>query len=182
MRAIVRGIGVVVMVLMAGGSAARAQGIASSLRELQLLVRAGETVTVTDTEGREVHGRIEALTPAAIVVSDRTGRHEWTDAEVSTIRQRRSDSLGNGALIGLATGAGIGLVGIAALAEGDEEPGLVAVAALFYGGLGAGIGVGVDAMIRRESVIYHGATPRAHFRVIPMLTPARQGLLVSIGF
>jgi hypothetical protein len=182
MRGVMRGI-VVATALMSCAPTARAQGIASTLRELQLLVRAGETVTVTDTQGREVHGRIETLSPSVLVISDRSGRHEWTDADVAIIRQRQSDSLGNGALIGLAVGAGLGLAGGIATAEaGGDDAGWVAMATLVYGGLGASIGVGIDALIRRESVIFHSATPRPQVTLLPMLTPTRQGILLSVRF
>jgi hypothetical protein len=152
--------------------------ISRTLRELQLLVRAGETVT--DTQGR---GRIETLSPSVLVISDRSGRHEWTDAGVAIIRQRQSDSLGNGALIGLAVGAGLGLAGGLATAEaGGDDAGWVAMATLVYGGLGASIGVGIDALIRRDSVIFHSATVRPQVTLLPMLTPTRQGIRLSVRF
>jgi len=109
MRSVVRGT-LLGMVLVVSAPMAHAQGVASTLRELQLLVRPGETVTVTDAQGREVQGRIETLSPSLLALSDRSGRHEWTEADIVSIRQRKGDSLANGALWGLAVGAGVGAI------------------------------------------------------------------------
>lgn len=169
--------------LWAGASTAEAQGVAGTLRELQLLVRPGEKVTVTDTRGHEVRGRIETLTSSALVIEYQSERLEWTEAEITSVRQVRNDSLANGALIGLAAGAGFGLVGSLVSDASEDDSGWVALATAFYGGLGAGIGVGVDAMIRKESVIFRPmGLPRAELRLVPLVGPSRQGVLVSLRF
>ena len=170
--------------VLACAPTAVAQGIAGSFRELQLLVRAGETVTVTDVKGHDVKGRIDVLSPPMLVITDRSGRHEWTEGEVASIRQLRGDSLGNGALIGLGIGTAFGLVGgiMAAQDEYNDDAAWVVFATGVYAGIGTGIGVGIDALIRRETVIYQPATPRTQVRLLPLLTPRRQGVLVSIGF
>ncbi len=184
MRSVVRSI-LLGTALAASVSTARAQGVASNLRELQLLVRPGETVTVTDARGREVEGRIETLSPSLLALSGRSGPHEWTETDIVSVRQRKSDSLGNGALIGLAVGGGIGLAGgIAASQDEPNESGWIVFGMALYGGIGAGIGVGIDAMIRDEYVIFQPASapPRTEVRLVPLLTPKRQGLLVSVAF
>jgi hypothetical protein len=184
MRSVVRGI-VLGTVLAAGVSAAQAQGVAGNLRELQLLVRTGDTVTVSDVQGREVKGRIEALSPSNLILSDRSGRHEWSETDIATIRQVKSDSLANGALIGLAVGGGLALVAALATAEDDydDEGEWIAFAVAVYAGVGTGIGVGIDALIRREHVVYQSsAPPRTQVRLVPLLTPKRQALLVSVSF
>jgi hypothetical protein len=171
--------------LAASVSTVQAQGVASSLRELQLLVRPGETVTVTDARGREVQGRIETLSPSLLALSGRSGRREWTETDIVSIRQRKGDSLGNGALIGLAVGGGIGLAGGISVAQDEpNESGWIVFLTALFGGIGAGIGVGIDAMIRDDYVIFQSPSvpPRAEVRLVPLLTPKRQGLLVSVAF
>jgi hypothetical protein len=169
--------------LLAAPGLAGAQGIANSLHELRLLVRAGDTVTVQDTGGREVKGRIDALSASRLVLVTSSGRREWEDADLRVIRQRRGDSLGNGALIGLGVGAGLGLAGGLALQEESDEAGLVATIMLVYGGLGAAIGVGVDALVTRQYVIYERPdAARPQVRVTPLLTPRAQGLRVTLSF
>ena len=63
-------------------------------------------------------------------------RRDLPEGEVHTIRQRRGDSLANGALWGFGVGAGFGLVG-GVLAAGDEYSDVsgwfIPVAAALYG-------------------------------------------------
>ena len=84
---------------------------------------------------------------------------EWRETEVATIRQRRGDSLANGALIGLGIGAGVTAIGIAVWVnsdtyEGEVTGGEAVMVTAIYGGLGAAIGTGIDALITRRRVVF----------------------------
>jgi hypothetical protein len=164
---------------------ASAQGIAKSFDELRLLVRTGDAVTVTDVAGREVTGKISALSPTSLSLQVDRQPREWSEADVATIKSRYRDSLGNGALIGLAIGAGTTAALIAASMESEDNVsgGEVAAVVAIYGGIGAGIGVGVDAMITRKRVIFEKPpTTGASIQLAPFLTRRRAGGLVSIRF
>lgn len=175
---------IVAMCLAAGPSLASAQGIANSLHELRLLVRPGETVTIVDDSGAVVRGRITTLSPSQIVLDTGGGARAWREADVRTIRQRRGDPLGNGAVIGLGVGAGLGLTAGLLLREEVDEVGWVAMATVIYGGLGAAVGVGVDALVTRELVIFEGGggAPRAQLRITPLLTAHARGVSVALRF
>jgi hypothetical protein len=69
------------------------------------------------------------------------------------------DPLLNGAVIGAATGAGAGIAFTHAVRDSDLTFGQYAYGALIFGAIGAGIGVGVDALLNRAP---HGTgvTPR----------------------
>jgi hypothetical protein len=167
------------LLIVAGASSAQGQGIASSYDQLRLLVRPGDTVSVVDADGREATGRILDLSSSSLALQIKGARVEMLERNVRTIRQRRGDSLGNGALWGLGTGASLGFL------AGSQfgGAGLGAVVALFYGGLGAGVGVGVDAMITSRQVIY--APPGAsstRVRVAPLLNGNRRGAQLSVRF
>jgi hypothetical protein len=56
---------------------------------------------------------------------------------VNTIEKRGSDSLKNGALIGMAVGGGLAALGMAASGVSSEDAGLFVVGALIYTGIGA---------------------------------------------
>ncbi|WP_291984125.1 hypothetical protein [Luteitalea sp.] len=172
---------VLAAVLCSSASSLSAQGVAHSFSELRLLVREGQTVTVVDTAGREVKGRITLLSADTLALGTGAGR-SWQATDVATIRQRRQDSLGNGALIGL--GVGVGLVGVAVLAGGgtDGEPEWAWLAAAFYGGVGAGIGVGIDALITREYDVFRPADRGPQVRLQPLWHPQGGGLRVAIAF
>jgi hypothetical protein len=164
-----------------------AQGIATSYQELKLLVRPGDAVTLVDSTGQKVSGRITDLSASALAMTVDGRSREWRETEVSTITQRRQDSLTNGALIGLGVGAASAAVGGAVWAANtvadDTNAGDVAVVLAFYGGIGAAIGVGVDAMITKHYVIFDrrpgsGVT----VSVAPQLGFGRAGARLSIGF
>lgn len=166
-------------------AAANAQGIAWSFDELRLLVGTGDTVTVTDVAGREVTGKVSALSPTSLSLQVDRQLREWSESDVATIQRKHSDSLGNGALIGLAVGAGATAVLIAASLEAEDEVsgGEIAAVVAVYGGVGAAIGVGVDALITRKRVIFEKRpTQGASIQVAPFVSLRRAGGRVSIRF
>jgi hypothetical protein len=167
--------------LLASASHSDAQ-VASTFDQLQLLVRAGDTVTVRDTAGTETTGKIDSLSSSSLLLASPGNRRELWEADVTSISQRRNDGLGNGALWGLAVGAAVGVVAALAMCyDGPCDASLVAVVSV-NGGLGAGIGVGVDALITRRQVIFERKTGAVSFRVVPLLAPGRQGAALSVAF
>lgn len=55
--------------------------------------------------------------------------------------------------------------------------------AVFYGGLGAGIGVGIDALITREQDVFRGPARGPQVRLQPLWQPTGgMGLRVAIVF
>lgn len=152
--------------------------------QLRVLVRPGDKITIADDAGREVTGTLAELSSSSLSLIVGRQRRDLQASEINTIRQRRSDPLANGAKWGLGIGAGLGLAGGLALSSGydnDDDGALVAFATLIYGGLGAAIGVGVDALISGNQIIYarRGA---AAVRIRPLLTAQRHGAVVVIGF
>jgi hypothetical protein len=128
-------------------------------------VKEGQKVRITDDQGREWHGRIGALAPdtLTLVTKDR----QQKDVPYPTILsiERPPDTLANGALIGLASGAVFGLLGVIAEENADCEPegffscgdptaGAYIVAPLVLGGFGTAIGVGIDALVRRDPNLF----------------------------
>jgi hypothetical protein len=169
---------------LASAATVDAQGIANSFTELRLLVRPGDKISVIGTDGVEVTGRLTQLTAAAVTLTLEGRRRDFEEADVTTIRQRRPDSLQNGALIGMAVGGGLMLVGVAASGvHDDEEAGWWVLGTLVYAGVGAGIGAGIDALITKPQVIYERpARLGARLRVAPILMPRRQGVRASLSF
>jgi len=173
---------IALILLAARSPEAAAQGVARSFEQLQLLVKAGDTVSVRDAVGAETTGRIESVSSSALTLETSGGRRDFREADVATILQRRSDSLANGALWGLAFGLAVGGIGAAAMCyDGPCDASLAAVVAV-NGGIGAGIGVGVDALITRRQTIYQRAGGSATFRMAPLLGHRRRGVALSVSF
>ena len=171
-------------------SPARAQEPATSLADLQQWVRIGDRVTVTDASGHRLTGRIAGLKPDSIaLVGDSVVRdivRDFAQADVFEITRREPDSLRNGALIGL--GVGGGLFFLLAVSSGgcgyeSDCTGMILLGTAFYAGVGAGIGVGIDALVPgRESVIFRRPAGHAVVGFSPRLTPRRQAVVVSLSF
>lgn len=148
-------------------------------------------------QGQAVHGgdsRFASHEPLHMRTSSRllsatrpTGAGLWTRASDNEERMTRStyqagrprDPLLNGMLIGLGIGASIGC----AWAASDYDPdsfgpdfgrgGACAVGAVFIGGIGLGVGAGIDALVRRD--VSHGLLE--HASMVPSVLGRRGAAL-----
>ena len=173
--------------LMAIPGIAAAQEPVRSFDQLDVRLKPGDTVWVTDAQGREVKGKIQMLAPDTITL--RGGAGTFAAGDVRTIQEREADSLKNGGFIGMGVGGGLALTTcLTATSEyEDDEAGWCAVAALVYAGVGAGIGVGIDALIPgKKLVVYRapGAPGKGPARVsiAPLVTPHAKGAAISFAF
>lgn len=162
-----------------------AQEPVKSFDQLYTRLKPGDTVWVADAQGRESKGRILSLSADALALEG-AGDRTFGAPDVTTIMVRRDDSLRNGALIGLGVGGGLGLVGCLASAEGGDQA-WCALASAFYGGIGAGIGVGIDALIPGRKLMAYRApgssgAAQARFSIAPVITPRARGVAVSFSF
>jgi hypothetical protein len=164
----------VVAIIMATAIPGRAQVLAT-FRELPLRLDLGDTVTVLDLRGTRVRGRVLSLTPDQIVVGDSAPGVAFTSDRVRQV-ERCCDSIKNGTLIGALT---LGAIGFASGLHfaGRTEVGDGLFLGLVFGGLGAGLGAGADALIARDVVVYR-ARPPISFRA----DPRRRAVVVTFGF
>jgi hypothetical protein len=168
-------------------------GAQTEAETIRSILREGQKVSVTDDGGRELDGRIVSLGVSTLSLQhDRTKQTEIPYGDVLRIDRPR-DGLSNGALIGLGVGAAFGLTAWAV----DRDPGPCdpdgwwecsppgtteyVAATLVTAGLGAAIGVGVDALIRRERNLYRrGQATR--ITLVPTLAAYVRGVSVSISW
>ena len=166
-----------IALLLLATASAEAQEVAGTFHQLRVLVKAGDTLTLTDATGQRLRGKLAELSASSLVLEIAGARRLFQDNDVAIIEKRGADSLKNGALIGLAIGGGLFGPAIGA-ATGDW--GFAVVGGLIYAGIGAGIGVGVDALIEGSRVIYAGApSRRTTFSIAPILGRSRRGVLLS---
>ena len=152
---------------------AAAQEPVRDFSQLNTRLKPGDTVWVTDAQGREVKGEIVDLAPDSLTLKAGPARR-FGPADASLIRQRRHDPLWNGALIGFAAGGGLGLA--MGNFNGSWDWGDAAAGAVIFGGIGAGIGVGIDALIPGKKILaYRGPTPSGappvRLSMAPVSTP-----------
>jgi len=137
--------------------AVQAQELTGSFDQLRVLVKTGDTIHVTDRTGRDIRGSVAGISASSIALTAGGSRHTFVESEIDNIRQRRSDPLSNGAKWGFAAGAGLGLLAGVALSseyEGSSGTAIIPILALAYGGIGAGVGAGIDALHSSEQVIF----------------------------
>ena len=163
-----------VVLAVAAGEGVGAQGPATSFDQLSVLVDRGDKVRVTPMSGKPFSGRILAMSASELTLRVGDELRVLRETDVSRIRHRRQDSLRNGAWWGLGAGATAGMVTCGRCHIG---PGL-AVAAV-YGGIGAGIGVGIDALIEGNVTVFEGGG-KSRVVLRPQLTPSHRGATVSV--
>jgi hypothetical protein len=149
-------VAILALILIVSSATIQAQ-IAGSFDQLPLLVRRGDTVTVTDTTGRTIKGPIVDLSPSGLVILVAGGRHALRHDEIQRIRKRGPDRLRNGAWWGFGIGAAIGWFLAAQGAGADSGYGdqATALAPILIGAaLGSGVGAGIDAIVDGQQVIY----------------------------
>lgn len=163
--------------------AAHAQEIASSLDQLRVLVRPGDSLTVTDAAGEELRGKVFELSSTCLVMQARGQRHEFSGDDIRRITQPRHADLATGARWGFGVGAGFGLLTIASLAGNCRGCGAFVIAnTVMFGGVGAGIGVGIAASMTGQRLIYARPGLPVKVAVGPLIDRERQGIRVSLQF
>ena len=166
---------------------------ATAFHQLPLLVNLGDRITVTDDTGRELQGELIDLSPSAlsVLVDDKTAcangwrciahtRYDLQETDITGITQRHPDSLKDGALWGLMSGAALISVHMLNLGLGFEPLDLPVIGA--YGGIGAAIGAIVDSTRVGWRVVYDTRGSSRRVSVAPLLSRDRTGVAVSLGF
>ena len=155
---------------------------------MSALVKPGQTVEVIDDQGQEIQRQSRGcLADSLSLITE--GHAERDSVRRITQIARPNDGLGNGALIGLGTGAIVGfLASTVGMESGDEceltfgpcgEQQFSMTAALVFGAVGTGLGVLVDALIRRDRVLYRRASGSRTY-LTPLIGPHVRG--AAIGF
>lgn len=178
--------GWILLVWLAAPAAAQDIG---AFDELARQVEAGDDVRVTVSGGRDVKARVVGVTPLKLSVLTRGTQLDLGEADVRAVHRRVNDSTRNGALIGLAAGAGCALSYLVPFAtsadvtpKGAESGIAVALYSALSGMLGLWIGAGVDALIKTEEEVYWKGSFRPRLTVAPLLSSDRAGGAVSLSF
>ena len=170
---------------------AAAQEPVTSFDQLNTRLKPGDTVWVTDAQGREITGKIRDLTPASLLLDAGGVPQDFKPARVGIIQVQPRDSRWNGVLIGAVAGLAIGAASCALNPEcARDEGGLVITVGLGVIGtaLGAGIGVLVDGAVKGPKVVVYRAPgsarsgPGSQVALAPMLRRGGAGVALSVAF
>ena len=174
------------LLLCMGAAGVEAQTVASSFDELGVFVKPGDKISVVDVSGKRVNGRVGKLSRDALTLMTESGARHLLESDVALVRQRRDDSLWNGAVIGAAAGGGY-FATLMIIFHNYSDGGDVIVPTMIAGGamivgMGAAAGVGLDALIRRSHVIYRKNGSGTKVSVAPLFGSGRRGAAVSVRF
>jgi len=166
---------------------AAAQEPVRSFDQLDTRLKPGDTIWVTDAQGREVKGTLLRLTGDGLAL-DRDDGRTYAAEQIRRVRVFRRDSLKNGVIAGGIVGAVLG-VGLANFGGGDSgyDLGAAAGGGLLGGALGVVIGTGFDALVRGKKVVVYrspdtGRGRSARLSFAPIVTPRAKGVVVSVAF
>ena len=141
----------------------------------------GKTVWITDTNGREEKARVVSLTGDILTTAVGDEMRRLNAGEVTRVRQRRNDSVLNGALIGAGVLVTTGLV-MCNLMEPWENCRDDVGPMLKLGAIGAGIGIAIDALIRGRVTTYDPTAGTTKVRAAPILTARAKGVRFTVAF
>ena len=167
-----------------------AQEPVTSFDQLNTRLKVGDTVWVTDAQGREIKGQIRELGPSALTLDSADTTTLDADA-VRLVAQRKGHPVGRGALYGLIGGAAAGVIlgatGVVSCEDcANSSSGKDALrAGLALGVVGAGLGAVIGAARPgKEVVVYRapGASGSARLSLAPVITPRTKGVAVSFSF
>ena len=167
---------------------AAAQEPVKSFDQLNTRLKVGDTVWVTDAQGREIKGKVLELHDASITL-DSNGQ---TTLQVDSVRlvQRSTKSVGKAALWGMVVG-GVAFAAVGAYGNShcEYECFTTSVVVITMAGIGAGIGAGLGAVHRavhpaKREEVYRapGASSSARLSLTPVITSRTKGVAVAFSF
>jgi hypothetical protein len=139
-------------------------------------LRVGQVAEVVDSAGLTVRGKVVEISASTLVLSGGSGTKTFTGKDVAVIR--RTGPIWDGAVKGAIIGA-IPWAFFASDCHGCEG---LATGAATTALIGAGIGVGIDALFGPRTVYRSGEATRRTVRLVPTIGRERKGLSAAIAF
>lgn len=170
----------VIVVLTGAGTAAAQQPTA--LATLETLENGSDRVTVTDRSGRQFRGTVIDVSESQLALKTAEETRRFDVQDIGSVRVRKGDSLRNGTLTGAAIGGGVTSL-IFLDNECHDDPFCYTVVGVWTG-IGALIGMGVDALIHRNVVVYTAPASGARRELIvaPFVERNRAGVRLAVAF
>jgi len=184
----------IVALCMMGTSPALAQVQVATLEELRRALRPGDVISLVQTTGDSVRGRLVRFADTALDMRTETRlatgtQHVDVTVPLATIRslERPRDSSRNGVLIGAGVGAGVSLgmfIHVAAVDYNEIDewgPDYLAMGAIVTG-VGALVGWAIDSAHSRPHVRFNAPSAQTmRIRVAPLLA-RRKGMALVLSF
>jgi hypothetical protein len=152
-----------------------------SFSDLTRILRAQETVIVSDLKGRRTKGTVTAVDEDSLSLVTNGGTQTFREFEVSTVRV--ADGISNGVLIGAAAGLGAALGILATVSSGDGYvlPSAKVGAPVLLSGIGALVGALVDHA-HAGRILCASPGRKSGLAIAPLVGKDRRGVLLSVDF
>jgi hypothetical protein len=170
----------IVMCSALAGSTLSAQTSRPAQPDLEATVTPGMTVWITDAFGHEEKARIVGVSGGIVTITGGGAIRHLRTSEISRVRVRQPDPVISGALIGAGAAVASGLF-VCRLTEPWEvcrDIGPIAC----IGAIGGGVGIGIDALIRRRRIIYEAPPRTMRLRALPIVARRAAGLQLTLHF
>jgi hypothetical protein len=138
-------------------------------------------VLACSSSGREEKTQVSSVSGDIVTTTAGEDIRRFRTSDIMRVRVRQSDSVLNGALIGAGAGVASGLF-LCRLTEPWEVCRGNVGPMFTIGAIGAGIGIGIDALIRGRETIYEAPRGSARLRAVPIIGRDARGLQVSLSF
>jgi hypothetical protein len=149
--------------------------------DLSTTLTPGATAWITEFAGAEQKLRIVGVADGIVTAAEGGDVRRVRTIDVMRVRVRHSDPVLNGALIGAGAAVASGLF-LCTLTEPWENCRDDAGPMLKIGAIGAGIGIGLDALIRGRTTIYEAARGSTRLHVAPIAARRATGVQMSLAF
>jgi hypothetical protein len=144
-------------------------------------LRPGATIWLTDSSGQEERTRVVSVSDDAVTTTAGGGIRRVGIGDIARVRVRQFDSLLDGALIGAGGAVAAGLF-LCTRTEPWENCRDDVGPMLRSAAVGAGVGIGVDALIRGRKTIYKASPGRARLHVSPVVGRDAGGVALALVF
>ena len=139
-------------------------------------VESGLKVSIVDDRGVNIEGRVQEVSDRFVRLAFKGGSREIPIEHI--VRIERPDTVKNGALIGLAIGAGTGLIATVS----DPQRGAVLVSRVLGNGVVcAGLGALIDGLQDHRRTLYERG-PRPQARLHPVIGRHVRGVAAVIAW
>jgi hypothetical protein len=139
------------------------------------------TAWITDSTGREKKVRIISVADDVVTTTGGASTRRLRAADITRIRARHFDSVLNGALIGAGAALASGLLLCTSMEPWENCRDDVGPMFLI-GATGAGIGAGIDALIRGRRTLYEAPKASARVHAVPIIGRHAAGFNLSFSF
>ena len=174
-------IALIILFTVATDAAAAAQALRPATPDPGAILTPGLTAWITDSGGREEKTRVIGVSGDVLTTTSPGGVRRLLTADVRRVRVRQSDPVINGALIGAGAAIASGLL-LCKLTEPWENCRDDVGPMVRIGAIGAGIGIGIDALIRGRKTIYEARPGSARLQALPLVGRHAGGLQIAVSF